>query len=420
MNCSDPDEPVEVNQLQVGTLQGFLLDLKIWGIQYNIPRIAISTLLKIIRKHFGNFRDSYAFDLPMDSRTIYKISEKIIVKQMSGQRYIFFEPINILKKLFAEYRKKIGPIPEMLSLSLNIDGVSPFKNAKEKHGFWSILAKIHGLRVNIVFPLAMCYGKGKPVSLEFMKESMHALQGLFDTGLEGTSFNPKLICCDLPAKAFVKITKCFNAKLGCDRCEIEGDWCPFNHTTLFKIPLNPLRLPKIRTDEEFRRNAANNQRGFSITPLTILRNMDLVKDVNVDVMHGAFIGVVKTILSIWVNGNNVFPKFPEALLQNINSKIDIFNKCVVNKCFDHKPKYITDYKNYKGDDFRIFLLYASPFVLQDIPPDQFNSFMCLHQGISLLENQTYIDRYSKYAHSLLHSFLTQSEYTYVWIFNFNV
>ena len=411
VNCSDPDEPVEVNQLiQVGTLKGFLLDFKIWGIQYNISRIAISSLLKILRKHFGNFRDSFAFDLPMDSRTIYKISEKILVQQVSGQRYIFFEPINILKKLFAEYRKKIGPVPEMLWLSLNIDGVSPFKNAKENHGFWSILAKIKGLRGNIVFPLAMCYGKGKPVSLEFMKESMQALQSLFDTGLEGTTFYPKLICCDLPAKAYVKITKCFNAKLGCDRCEISGDWCPISHTTLFKTPLNPLRMPKLRTNEEFRRNAANNQkRSSSVTPLTILRNIDLVKDVNVDVMHGAFIGVV---ISIWVNGNNVFPKFPEALLQNINSKIDIFNKYVVNKCFDHKPKYITDYKNFKGDDFRIFLLYAAPFVLQDIPPDQFNSFMCLHQGISLLENQTYIDRYSEYAHKLFHSFLIQSEYMY--------
>ncbi len=63
-------------------------------------------------------------------------------------------------------------------------------------------------------------------------------------------------------------------------------------------------------------------------------------------MHGAYIGV-RMVVSIWVNGNNVFP-------------------------------------NFEGDDFRIFLLYAALFVLQDIPPDCFNSFMCLHQGISLI------------------------------------
>ena len=92
-------------------------------------------------------------------------------------------------------------------------------------------------------------------------------------------------------------------------------------------------------------------------------------------MHGAYIGVVRMIVSIWVNCNNVFP-------------------------------------NFKGDDFRIFLLYAALFVLQDIPPDRFNNFMCLHQGISHLENQTYIAKYTEYAHKLLHSFLTHSEFMY--------
>ena len=46
----------------------------------------------------------------------------------------------------------------------------------------------------------------------------------------------------------------------------------------------------------------------------------------------------------------------------------------------------------------VFVLYAAPFVLQDIPPDQYQSFMCHHQGISLLENQKYIDKHSEYAH----------------------
>ena len=55
-----------------------------------------------------------------------------------------------------------------------------------------------------------------------MKESMHTLQGLFDTGLEGKSFYVNMLWSS--TKAIVKITKCFNAKFGCDHCEILEDW----------------------------------------------------------------------------------------------------------------------------------------------------------------------------------------------------
>ena len=142
-------------------------------------------------------------DLPKDSRTIFKKSEKIVIRSESGQQYFFFEPLNQLKILFQEYRSKIGQI-EILSISLNIDGVSTFKNAKKNEGFWSILGKLHGLKKDIVFPLAMCYGKGKPVSLDFMKVTMTSLHSLFDNGFQNVRFVPKLICCDLPAKSLVK------------------------------------------------------------------------------------------------------------------------------------------------------------------------------------------------------------------------
>ncbi len=296
---------------------------------------------------------------------------------------------------------------------MNIDGVSPFKNAKKNEGFWSILGKIHGLKKDIVFPLAMCYGKGKPVSLDFMKETMTSLQSLFDNGFQNVRFVPKLICCDLPAKSFVKAINSFNSKEGaCDRCKIKGYWFYDSHKVLFEIPKDPLRMHGLRTNDEFRSHSADNQLPASRSPLTILRDLDIVRDVNMDVMHGGFGGVVKRIIEIWVCGNNIFPKFPEALIQRINSRIAIFNKSVVNKCFDQKPKEISDFKNYKSDDFRVFLLYAAPFVLQDIPPDQYQSFMCLHQGISLLENQKYIDEHSEYAHKLIHTFLVQSRYMY--------
>ena len=116
---------------------------------------------------------------------------------------IFFWTFKPIKDPFPRIQVKIGQI-EILSISLNIDGVSTFKNAKKNEGFWSILGKLHGLKKDIVFPLAMCYGKGKPVSLDFMKVTMTSLQSLFDNGFQNVKFVPKLICCDLPAKSLVK------------------------------------------------------------------------------------------------------------------------------------------------------------------------------------------------------------------------
>ena len=98
---------------------------------------AVSSLMKILRRHVGLF-------FPKDARTLLKFPEKVHETILSGQNYNFFEPTNILRKFFNEYYDKFNERPDDVTLLVNIDGVSPFKNAKYGAGVWSVLCKVNG------------------------------------------------------------------------------------------------------------------------------------------------------------------------------------------------------------------------------------------------------------------------------------
>lgn len=319
---------------------------------------------------------------------------------------IFLEPFNLLRTFFYEYRKIHTFIPNVLSISINIDGVNPFKNSK--NGFWSILGRVNGLKKKFVFPLAICYGRSKPNDLSFMLESINAINSLILNGLDGINFTFSNIICDLPAKSFVTCITQFNSSVGCDRCKIQGI---FNRSMTFPILSCPA---EIRTDFQYRSHTDNNHLE-DITyesPLLMLNTVDLILNVVIDSMHGLYYGVVKNILIIWKNGNESFNKLSQPLIDQINSRIKIANSFIPNKTFEHKPRDFNDIDSFKAAELRTFLLYISIFALQVIPHHLYAHFMCLTVAVSLLENENTIDLYSDYAHQLFLTFVKQSKFFY--------
>ena len=100
---------------------------------------AVSSLLKIFRSHVGLF-------FPKDTRTLLKFTERVHETILSGLNYNFFESSNILRKFFNENYDNFNERPNEVTLSENIDGVSPFKNAKYGVGLWLVLCKVNGLK----------------------------------------------------------------------------------------------------------------------------------------------------------------------------------------------------------------------------------------------------------------------------------
>ena len=335
------------------------------------------------------------------SSFLRKVHETIL----SGQKYNFFEPTNILRKFFNEYYDKFNERPDEVTLSVNIDGVSPFKNAKYGAGFWLVLCKVNGLKKNLIFPLALCYGTSKPIDLEFLNDSVDALKGLLTNGLDGMSFKLKNIICDLPAKAFVKGVKQYNSYHGCDRCRIIGT----REGRTMTIPFSR-RPVQMRSDQDFRNHSEGDHQLDVETPFLRFDSyeLDMIKDWLVDSMHCIYIGVCKKVLSIWINGNAFFPKLLENVKREIDNRIAIACKQIPNRTFEHKPNDITDLDHWKADDFRVFSLYISIFALQVVQPQLYAHFLCLEIRIHILENQSYIETHADYAHELLVTFVRQS------------
>ena len=125
-------------------------------------------------------RDKYPF-LPKDARTLFKMPFKVETRDISGHKSVIFDPKKIMNLFLKEYKKDFL-LPSSITLTLNLDGVSPFKSSSKS--FWSLLCKINDLHRNIIFPVCLTFGRGKPDNLEFLEEPLNKLNLLMSEGRE--------------------------------------------------------------------------------------------------------------------------------------------------------------------------------------------------------------------------------------------
>lgn len=99
--------------------------------------------------------------------------------------------------------------------------------------------------------------------------------------------------CDAPAHAFIKCVKSPGGYSCCDKCTVEGDY--INKRVIFNSMSSPAR-----TDELFLlQNDEEHHVGTS--PLTGL-NIGMGSKFPIDYMHSLCLGVMKKLLTSWVNG----------------------------------------------------------------------------------------------------------------------
>ena len=125
-----------------------------------------------------------------------------------------------------------------------------------------------------VFVVGIFYGDSKPASCaEFLQDfcDEYARLTAQPALINGARVNLKLtsIICDAQARAFVKCTRSFNHKKGCDKCEQLGEW---HGRTVFLG-----QTARLRTDASFRdkRDPLHHRRDeinhrYEISPLEAL------------------------------------------------------------------------------------------------------------------------------------------------------
>lgn len=267
------------------------------------------------------------------------------------------------------------------------------------------------------FIVAIWCGEAKPSSVNsFFSSFVAEYQNLFTDGINinGHLIRIKIRCfiCDTPARSFVKgsllmvqqfyidaifnqsfslftITLLgivnFNHYFGCQKCLIRGTY--FNEFKVMSYP--KIDVPR-RTDENFRsREQAEHHVTRSV--LEDLPEVDMVADIPTsDPLHLLDLGIMKRCLFRWKCGTRNYRNFfKDATLNHINQLLLQANKNRPSEI--HRSIRTFEYLNdWKGSEFRTFLLYVGKVVLKDyLTDDEYKHFLVLSCSTILCSSNTY-------------------------------
>lgn len=105
-------------------------NLSKWAVEYNIPHVALNSLLNILNKKLKNV-------LPSDGRTLLQTNKADvdIICSAPGEYWHYG-----LKKCLKNIIEELSVPPDEISLNINIDGLPVFKSSK--YQFWPILCSV--------------------------------------------------------------------------------------------------------------------------------------------------------------------------------------------------------------------------------------------------------------------------------------
>ncbi|KAJ8963598.1 hypothetical protein NQ314_005497 [Rhamnusium bicolor] len=252
--------------------------------------------------------------------------------------------------------------------------------------------------LNFVDIVGIYHGNEKPKEANlFLRNFVEEAIKLTESGIIVNShkypFQIKSFICDVPAKAFITITKGHSGYFSCSKCNIEGIY--YNNRVCFPN-LENLRL---RTDFEFR-SKLQEEHHLGTSILESIPNLDMINSFPLDPMHLLYLGVVKKlIVSLWCNGIPA-TKLSYKQISNISDTLVSQRKNMPSE-FNRKPRPLSESKRWKATEFRQFLLYTGPIVLKSVlSPDRYINFLTLHIAVIILSNNKYQEKHLDYAHSL--------------------
>ena len=182
---------------------------------------------------------------------------------------------------------------DCFSISINVDGMSPFNSSSTS--LWPILVSVNK-RPFKVFVCTLTYGN-KPSNCNFLDECISELNYIINNGIyiDGKTIKICLdsIICDAPARAMLKATVGHNAKNGCERCHVKGEY--IENRIIFR-DINATE----RTHELFIQKYDTTYHKSDSNLLNI-NNFNIINQMPLDYMHLICIGVTKKLLKYWIN-----------------------------------------------------------------------------------------------------------------------
>ncbi|CAG0902320.1 unnamed protein product [Cyprideis torosa] len=161
------------------------------------------------------------------------------------------------------------------------------------------------------------------------------------------------------ARAFLFAHVSHNHSVGCPFCIAKATWV--DHVMTF-----PCKAGILRTDADFRQET---QPEFhrSDTPLLLLEGLDLVNNVPVEPMHCIYQGVTKRFIQFMKGDASKVPRmFTASTESRMDRQLDLIAKSQPKEFFARKPRYLSQYKNFKATELRMFACYTGLGMLYQV------------------------------------------------------
>jgi hypothetical protein len=331
--------------------------LRVWVNINRISQTAVKQLLTILRP--------YHPELPRHQRTLLKTAIDIQLENLAGGEYSYLSLKRVLPQVLQKANLTVQNLQESnneLKIQFNIDGLPVFNSVN--YCVWPILGSVVSPIKSDVFTVAVYGGNSKPNDFNaYMQPLVNELNKLADDGgLFLNSFNSKVqikvenFCCDAPAKADLRLVKQFNARQGCERCNLSGTY--MQHRMVFESGEQEIRP---RKDEDFnvpletdKEDQAFDEYRKEESVLHSDLRLHMISQFPYDYMHLVCLNVVRNMVSDWNRAKS--PAYIPGCFPMICSHLSLCSEHMPAE-FQRKCRSISDAKRWKATEARQFLLY---------------------------------------------------------------
>ena len=306
--------------------------------------------------------------------------------------------------------------PPDISLTVNCDGVPVFKSSKKS--LWPIQVMINELppllRVQNILLCGLWLGEGQPCMKIYLGyfvravESLKAISWQYGCNLIKSKVIPYICTVDTVARAKIMNMKSFHAEYGCPWCYLPGKRLEKGHGTMNSYSGTELSKRKNSEVRIFARKSTPEEPIYGIkgpSPMSLWPSFDMVNGFVVDALHCVDLGVMRQLITLWMESKKKFFRNKECDIAEINKKLLNFR---VPRSINRRPRTLDERAFWKGNEYRSFLFFYGPVVLKDhLQHKYFSHFLKLSSAIFSLYQESISFLQLKLSELALKSFVTE-------------
>lgn len=221
---------------------------------------------------------------------------------------------------------------------------------------------------------------------ELVTELIHLCTNGIDLSLGKKKVVVEAFSCDAPAKSYILKIKGHTGFSSCTRCKTVGVF--LERRVCFPDLINVKRTH----DEFLNRCDEDYQTSDPISILSTIPGINMVHSFPLDYMHLVCLGVVKKKILLWlgcIKNSPLSIRLPSKSVKLISTRLLHLKICVTCD-FARIPRGLNEVLRWKATEFRTFILYTGPIVLQSIIGEEcYEHFICLHVCMTVLLSRTH-------------------------------